>query len=100
MPWRGPEYPDEIPTLGYEVAGWIQSHCVVPDRDDRGRPFVLTEEQLLFVLHHYALTPEGKWVYQRGSQLVRSQKWGKGPLAAAIVCAEAAGPVLDRKSVV
>jgi hypothetical protein len=93
VPWRGPEYDGELATLGYEIAGWIQSHCVVPDRDDRGRPFVLTEEQLLFVLHHYALTPEGKWVYQRGSQLVRSQKWGKGPLAAAITCAEAAGPV-------
>ena len=25
--------------------------------------------------------------------MVRSQKWGKGPLSAAIICAEAAGPV-------
>jgi hypothetical protein len=37
---------------------------------------------------------EGKWRYPRGSQLMRPQKWGKGPLVAAICCAEAAGPVL------
>jgi hypothetical protein len=94
VPWRGPEYRGEFPTLGYVVAQWIQDFCVVPDRDFRGRPFILTEEQLRFLLFHYRLTPEGKWFYGRGSQLVRPQKWGKGPLAAAWVCAEAAGPVL------
>jgi hypothetical protein len=94
MPWRGPEYPGEFPTLGYVVAEWIQAYCVVPDRDFRGQQFALTDEQLRFLLFHYRLTAEGKWVYPRGSQLVRPQKWGKGPLAAAWVCAEAAGPVL------
>jgi hypothetical protein len=94
VPWRGPEYPGEFPTLGYVVAGWIQDLCVVPDRDFRGMPFVLTDEQLRFLLFHYRLTTEGRWFYPRGSQLVRPQKWGKGPLAAAWVCAEAAGPVL------
>jgi hypothetical protein len=94
LPWRGEQYAGECPTLGYEVASWIQSYCVVPDRDDRGEPFVLSEEQLRFLCYFYALTPEGAWLYQRGAQLVRPQKWGKGPLAAAFVCAEAAGPVV------
>jgi hypothetical protein len=40
MPWRGPEYPGEFPTLGYKVAEWIQSYCVIPDREDAGQPFV------------------------------------------------------------
>ena len=93
MPWRGPEYPGEFPTLGYLVAEWIQAWCVTPDRDLRGTPFLLTDEQLRLLVYHYALTPEGAWVYQRGSQLVRPQKHGKGPLAAAFVCAEAEGPV-------
>jgi hypothetical protein len=93
MPWRGEAYPGEFPTLGYEVAGWIQAFCVIPDRDLRGDPFRLTDEQLRFVCFLYALTPEGRWLFQRGAQLVRPQKWGKGPLAAAIVTAEAAGPV-------
>jgi hypothetical protein len=34
MPWRGPEYEGEFPTLGYEVAQWIQDNCVIPDRED------------------------------------------------------------------
>src|SRR4051794_5659792 len=93
MPWRGPLYPNESPTLGYEVASWIQAFCVVPDRENRGNPFRLTDEQLRFLCYVYALTEAGKWRYSRGAQLVRPQKWGKGPLAAAVVAAEAAGPV-------
>jgi hypothetical protein len=93
VPWRGERYPGEFPTLGYEVAEWIQSYCVIPDRDLRGEPFVLPDEQLRFLCFLYALTPEGQWMFRRGAQLVRPQKWGKGPLAAGIVCAEAAGPV-------
>ena len=93
MPWRGPEYAGEFPTLGYEVASWIQAYCVIPDRENRGEPFRLPDEQLRFLCFLYGLTPEGKWLYQRGAQLVRPQKCGKGPIAAALVCAEAAGPV-------
>lgn len=94
MPWRGPEYPGEFPTLGYEVAQWVQDSCVVPDREDAGAPFLLTEEQLRFLLFHYALDPvSGRWRYERGSQLIRPRKWGKAPLSAVMVCAEAAGPV-------
>jgi hypothetical protein len=93
VPWRGEGYPGEAPTLGYEVAAWIQAFCVVPDREMRGEPFRLPDEQLRFLCYLYALTPEGKWAYPRGAQLVRPQKWGKGPIAASVVCAEAAGPV-------
>ena len=107
MPWRGPEYPGEFPTLGYVVAEWIQSWCVVPDREDAGQPFVLTEEQLRFLLFHYRINPVVErdprtrrwlrfWVYDRGSQLRRPQKWGKAPISSAVACVEAApdGPVL------
>jgi hypothetical protein len=93
LPWRGESYPGELPTLGYEVAAWIQAFCVVPDRENRGEPLRLTDEQLRFLCYFYALDEEGAWVYVRGGQLVRPQKWGKGPLAAAVVTAEAAGPV-------
>jgi hypothetical protein len=93
MPWRGPAYVGEFASLGYVVAEWIQAWCVIPDRDLRGTAFLLSDEQLRFLVYYYALTPEGAWRYQRGAQLVRPQKWGKGPLAAAVVCAEAEGPV-------
>ena len=31
MPWRGPEVPGEFPTLGYQVADWIEDMCAIPD---------------------------------------------------------------------
>jgi hypothetical protein len=97
MPWRGPDVPGEFPTLGYAVGDWIQAYCVIPDGDHRGEPFVLTDEMLRFLLWHYRIDPDtGRFVYFRGSQLVRPQKWGKGPFSAAVICAEAAtdSPVL------
>lgn len=93
MPWRGPEVPNEFPTLGYQVADWIEARCAIPDREFVGDPFLLTDEQLNFVLHFYRLDPDsGGFAYYRGAQLIRPQKWGKGPLSAAIICAEAEGP--------
>jgi hypothetical protein len=107
MPWRGPEAPGEFPTLGYLVADWIEAHCVIPDGDHAGEPYLLTDEMLRFLLWHYRVNPDAKldkqhkvwrgvFTYFRGSQLTRPQKWGKGPFASSIVCAECApdGPVL------
>lgn len=82
------------------VPEWIEAHCVIPDFDHQGEPFVLGDEQLLFVANHYAVKPTAQvgqrataFVYRR-SQLVRAQKWGKSPLIGAFVCAEGVGPVL------
>lgn len=102
MPWRGPEVKGEFPTLGYLVADFIEASCAIPDGVYAGEPFLLTDEQLLFVLWHYRLHPRATGDVEkpsapftfRRSQLVRPQKWGKGPLAAAMICAEAQGPVL------
>jgi hypothetical protein len=95
VPWRDAELPGEFPTLGYEIADWIEARCAIPDREMVGEPYLLTDEQLRFLLHFYRLDPQtGKFVYHRGAQIVRPQKWGKGPLSAAIICAEAQGPVL------
>jgi hypothetical protein len=100
VPWRGPEEPGEFPTLGYLIGEYIESSCAIPDRDQRGQRFMLTDEQWRFLLWFYRLrldateaAPEMAWQYSRGGQLVRPQKWGKGPFAAACVCAEADGPV-------
>lgn len=87
-------------TLGALIGDWIEAHCVVPDGDDDGVPFELVQEQLQFIAGHYQVRPGAQpgekasaFVYRR-SQLVRAQKWGKSPLIAAFVCAEAVGPVL------
>lgn len=94
MPWRGPEYRGEFCTLGDLVGEWIEHWCVVGDGELMGQPYELTNEMWTFLQWHYRLDPEtGRFVYRR-SQLVRPQKWGKGPLSAAMICAEAEGPVL------
>jgi hypothetical protein len=79
-------------TLGYGVAEWIEGNCAIPDGEHAGLPFSLTGEQLRFVLWFYAVDETGKFLFRR-ALLVRPQKWGKGPLSAALICAEAAGPV-------
>lgn len=99
MPWRGPEHPGEFPTLGWSVGEWIEAHCVIPDGDHIGEPYLLTDEMWTFLVWHYRLRPDAReaewqaaWAYRR-SQLVRPQKWGKGPKSAAMICAEAVGDV-------
>lgn len=99
MPWR-PEVPNEAPSLGEQVGNWIEEFCVVPDREHGGQPYKLTDEMWTFLAHHYRLNESARvgqnstaFTYRR-SILVRPQKWGKGPLTAAIICAEALGPVV------
>lgn len=95
MPWRGAEQPGEYPTLGYQVADWIEAWCPIPDGDRIGEPYILTDSQLRFLLGFYRIDPStGRFHFERGGQLVRPQKWGKGPFSSAVVLAEAAGPVL------
>lgn len=100
MPWRGAEYRGEFPTLGWQVGEWIEETCVIPDGDRAGQPFILTDEMWTFLAHHYRLRLTATigqrapaFTYRR-SQLVRPQKWGKGPFSGSIICAEAVGPVL------
>lgn len=100
--WHGPRWPGEFPSLGHLLIAWIESHCVIPDRAVAGNPFILSDEQALHLLWQYRLhadatvdvdRPAAPFVYN-GSLLVRSQKWGKAPLSAARICAQAEGPVL------
>lgn len=85
----------EVWTLGRLVGDWIQRHCVIPDGEHEGDPFELTGEMQAFLDAFYEVDPRtGRFVHMRGGQLIRPQKWGKGPFSAALICAEAAGPVL------
>ena len=92
-----------LPTLGNLVINWIQDNVVIPDGQFEGKPFVLSEDQKYFIKGMYAVKPDAEvdllkpsraFYYTRGAQLVAPQKWGKGPLAAALILAEAYGPVL------
>lgn len=82
------------------VPSWVEAHCVIPDQEHRGDPFMLGDEQLMFMANHYTVRDRAKrgqkataFVFRR-SQLVRAQKWGKSPLIGAFVCVEAVGPAL------
>jgi hypothetical protein len=93
MPWRGPAYAGEFPTLGYEVAEWIQALCVVPDRDFRGTPFLAHRRAA-------ALPRLPLRAHARGPLALRPRlaaralaEVGQGAAGRRVVCAEAEGPV-------
>lgn len=98
MPWKGPDGIDDFPTLGYEVAQWIEDNLVIPDGYKQGQPYLLTNEQLKFIKNFYRLYPHAApWpaadaLRYTGAQFRRSQKHGKDPLGAALIWAEALGP--------
>ena len=99
MPWRGAQRKGEFPTLGFSIADWIEDSIIIPDGDRAGDPYILTGEQLRHLLQFYRLQPDARpedgslaFVYY-GDLLMRPQKWGKDPFAAAIVCAQALGDV-------
>lgn len=79
---------------------WIEHHCAIPDGDDVGGRFELSDAQASFVANHYMVKAGAKPGQKspafrfRRSQLVRAQKWGKSPLIAAFICLEAVGPAL------
>lgn len=89
----------DFPTM-WVVPEWIEAHCPVPDGDLKGQPFVMYDWQLWCTVNHYRVRPAAKVgqkataFVNRRSQVVAPQKTGKGPWSAAIICAEALGPVL------
>lgn len=96
----------DFPTLGDLLDSWIQRHCRVPDGFTRGSEFRQSDWQFWCTANHYRIRETAQWVPEqpllnqaftyRRSQIVAPQKTGKGPLAAAITCAEAVGPTIFR----
>jgi phage terminase large subunit-like protein len=79
---------------------WIEHHAVVPDGFAQGARFTLLPWQLKVASNLYTVRPDAEvgqkstaFVYRR-AQVIMSQKSGKGPFAAAVVLAEAAGPTV------
>ncbi|ALG06841.1 hypothetical protein [Kibdelosporangium phytohabitans] len=96
---KADEYVVNFPTL-WIVPDWIEQHCIVPDRFQKGQPFELYDWQLWCTVNHYRVKPTAKFgqlstaFFYRRSLIVAPQKTGKGPWSAAIVAAEACGPVV------
>lgn len=93
------EFLVDFPTL-WVVSAWIQRHCTVPDGDHKGEPFRLYDWQLWCTANHYRVKVRAKVgqkapaFFYRRSQIIAPQKTGKGPWSAAMVSAEAVGPVV------
>ena len=91
MPWRGPSYDGEFPSLGWDLLEWASDHLVVPDGPFAGDPLVLSDEQTRLLVRFYAIDDRGRFVVRRGA-VRRAQGWGKSPLLAVIALGELAGP--------
>lgn len=109
MPWRGPRYKGDVPTLGWVALDWIRDNLIVPDGPMAGRPLRLTREQARFVLSYYAIGKDywnrdfravdtsGTFVNARSVRraiLSRPKGWGKSPLLAAFCLLEGLAPVV------
>lgn len=92
MPWR-PDGPDDVCSLGPEVADWIEAHCCHGPGDVQGEPVVLDGEWLRFLQAAYRIDPvTGRRVFDE-AVLSRPKGRAKSELAGFIGVAEAFGPV-------
>lgn len=97
-----PEFVVDFPTLGDLWSSWIEQHCRVPDRHERGKPFREYDYQFWCTANIGRIRPDAvhdparpllnqAFVYRRW-QKIGPQKLGKGPWVAAHVIRAAVGP--------
>lgn len=91
MPWRGPEYEGEFPSLGWQILEWAEEHFRVPDGPLAGEPLTLTDEQTSILVRFYQTDDRGRFVFRRAA-VRRAKGWGKSPLLGMIALAELCGP--------
>lgn len=92
MPWRGPEYEGEFPSLGWDLIDFFEAYLKVPAGPYYGQALQLTDDQKQFFIRLYALTPTGSFVYRRASRRGSKGK-GKSPEGGMFVIGEFVGPV-------
>jgi hypothetical protein len=86
--------PAELPTLtlGWEAANFAAKYLRQPNGPTAGQRFEFTTRQLRFLLHWYAVRPDGAWVYHHGVRRLAKGS-GKSPFAAALALCEFCAPV-------
>jgi phage terminase large subunit-like protein len=93
MPWRGPNYPGEFPSLGPQLVQWYETYLVHGPGDVMGEPIELDDEFYEFLVRAYRIDPEtGRRVYRRAF-LSRAKGRAKSELAGMMACGEALAPV-------
>src|SRR5690349_14487810 len=92
MPWQ-PQEGDAFPSLGWQIADWIEAYCCHGPGDIQGELIELDDEWLRFLVHAYRIDPEtGRRIYDEGV-LSRPKGRAKSELAGFVGIAEAFGPV-------
>lgn len=97
-----PDFVVDFPTLGDLQSAWIEQHCRVPDRHERGKPFREYDWQFWCTANIGRVRPDAvfdparpllnqAFVFRR-SQVIAPQKIGKGPWTACRVALAAVGP--------
>jgi hypothetical protein len=96
------EFDVTFPTLGFLWSAWIARHCRVPDRHERGRPFVEYDYQFWCTANMGRVRPGVKHdpdrpllnqaFFYRQHQIIGPQKIGKGPWTACHIARAAVGP--------
>jgi hypothetical protein len=82
MPWK-PRDGEIFPSLGWHIADQMEWHLAAPDRTDY-EPFILTREQLEFLVRLYELDPVTGHRVKHRAVLQRPRGWGKSPFLAGI----------------
>src|SRR5574342_424267 len=91
MPWRGPAFEDDFPSLGWSLLDWLSEYLANPR--DASTPLVFTDDQARILVEWYALHPvTGQYIYRRGASR-RAKGCGKSPVEAAKAIAELSGDV-------
>jgi len=94
MPWRGPQYKGEFPSLGWGLIDLCQQYLGVPSGPEYGKQLKLTEWQTRFLVKLYRVDPKtGRRVYRRGCK-VGPKGLGKSPLLFFFLFGEFVGPVV------
>lgn len=96
------EFAVDFPTMGDLVSQWIEQHCRIPDRHERGRPFREYDWQFWCTANRFRVREDAEYdtdnpplnqaFTYRQSQVIAPQKIGKGPWTACHVAVAAVGP--------
>lgn len=99
---EAPEFVVDFPTLGDLWSAWIEQHCRVPDRHERGKPFreydwqfwcTANDGRVREGVEHDPDRPLlNQAFFYRRSLVIAPQKIGKGPWTACRVALAAVGP--------
>jgi hypothetical protein len=94
MPWAGPEFEGDFPTLGWAVIQLMEAYLDVPDGPNAGERIVVSDDQARFIARWYEVDPDsGRFVYRRGTYR-RAKGAGKSPILAGLAHMEMWGPVV------